>query len=696
MSGLARNFFHVIKTDGTLWSAGLGTSGRLGVGDTTTRTSLTQVGSGTDWLSVSCGGFFAAAIKTDGTLWAWGDNLYGQLGQGDYVNSSSPKQVGTGATWARVSCGYTHLLALKTDGTLWACGQGFVGALGQGSGDTSDHNTLVQIGVGAEWSWIAAGVYTNLAIKTDGTLWGWGNNAEGMLGLGDTTARYEPTQVGAGTTWEFVCAAKENAMAIKADGTLWATGGNSDDKFTAAYPSTSSVFVQVGTDADWAAAAVNETGSGVSIALKTDGTLWACGSNGFYRMGVGESSAYTASSYEQIGTGSGWRQLGMGRYGVYALDSSGDLYGWGENGSGNLGLGDTTYRDVPTQITTSAESLFDDVGGLIDPPSFLTELPVAVTSPPPAVAAEVVLLLTELPMAVTAPLPAVAAEVVSLWQCTTIPPVVSGVIAQGRLIDIALTCALPSMAGTSQSATPTDDGSFQIAVSAATPEVGSNIIGGSAFVVNIVPGVPLLETEIEAGMSVSLRAYAPTLLASMYREIEWSISLQAPSPSQAAEFYADLSTTFDTWAVNASNAGHSAYTGYAFTSFFFFQGDYYGVASDGIYKLEGSDDAGEAIQPVAMFGVSNLGADKVKRLDSVYPEVISDAAGAISVTVSVDGSAEQTFSGSVQEAVTAPVRCKISRGLSGRYWQIGVGCTTDGKLEITSLRAVTVPLSRRV
>lgn len=696
MSGLARNFFHVIKTDGTLWSAGLGTSGRLGVGDTTTRTSLTQVGSGTAWLSVSCGGDFAAAIKTDGTLWAWGGNSYGQLGQGDVVSRPSPTQVGTGATWARVSCGYSHLLALKTDGTLWACGQGRLGALGQGSGDTSNHNTLAQIGVGTEWAWLAAGMYTNLAIKTDGTLWAWGDNSNGMLGLGDTTARYTPTQVGVGTSWSFVCAAKYGAMAVKTDGTLWAAGTNTNDRFTGSFPESSSTFAQVGTDTDWAAAAINEAPPGVSVTLKTGGTLWTCGSNGSYRMGTGDPSTYTSSSYVQIGTGNSWTQLGMGRYSVYALDASGGLYGWGANSSGELGLGDTTYRDVPTQITTSAEFLFDDVGGLLDPPSFLTELPVAVTSPPPAVAAEVVLLQTKLPMAVTAPLPAVAAEVVSLWQCTTIPPVVSGAIAQGRLIDIALTCALPSMAGISQSATPTDAGSFQIAVSTATPEIGSNIIVGSAFVVNIVPGMPLLEAAVEAGMSVSIQAYAPTLLASMYREIEWSISLKAPSPEQSAEIFTAVSDTFDTWSVNASNAGHSAYTGYAFTSFFFFQGDYYGVASDGIYKLEGSDDAGEAIQPVAMFGVSNLGADKVKRLDSVYPEVTAEAAGTISVTVSVDGSAEQSFSASVQEEVTAPVRCKISRGMSGRYWQIGVSCAAEGKLEITSLRAVTVPLSRRV
>src|SRR3989344_3820945 len=134
-------------------------------------------------------------------LWSWGRNPYGQLGLGSNytISRSSPVQVGALATWSSVAGGYIHSLATKTDGTLWGWGMNNFGQLGLG--DYIDRSSPVQVGTLATWSTVTAGKYHSLATKTDGTLWIWGRNIENHLGLGDTYHRPSPVQVGTLTTW---------------------------------------------------------------------------------------------------------------------------------------------------------------------------------------------------------------------------------------------------------------------------------------------------------------------------------------------------------------------------------------------------------------------------------------------------------------------------------------------------------------
>ena len=96
----------------SLWSWGYNSYGQLGLEDSVNRSSPVQVGSLTDWGSISCGAHHTAAIKTDGALWSWGYNNNGQLGLGDRTNRSSPVQVGSLTTWSSVSCGDSNSLAV--------------------------------------------------------------------------------------------------------------------------------------------------------------------------------------------------------------------------------------------------------------------------------------------------------------------------------------------------------------------------------------------------------------------------------------------------------------------------------------------------------------------------------------------------------------------------------------------------------
>jgi alpha-tubulin suppressor-like RCC1 family protein len=153
------------------------------------------------------------AVKTDGTLWSWGMNAFGQLGLNNYTYYSSPKQVGGLTNWLSVAGGkYAHSVALKNNGTLWGWGRNYIGMLGLGT--TTQYISPVQVGALTNWSSIDAGRAHSVAIKTDGTMWAWGGNGSGRLGLGDTTNRSSPTQIGSSTNWSKIDAVGTFTLAI--------------------------------------------------------------------------------------------------------------------------------------------------------------------------------------------------------------------------------------------------------------------------------------------------------------------------------------------------------------------------------------------------------------------------------------------------------------------------------------------------
>ena len=165
------------------------------------------------------------AIKTDGTMWGWGNNTYGYLGDNTTSNSkSSPVQIyGGGTTWSKVTAS-GGTLSIKTDGTLWSWGWNGAGMLGlnQGPSQLESCSSPVQV-PGTTWSHISAGGNCAYAVKTDGTLWTWGVNDKGNLGQNNTTKYSSPTQI-PGTTWNFVTGAEKQAFATKTDGSLWSWG----------------------------------------------------------------------------------------------------------------------------------------------------------------------------------------------------------------------------------------------------------------------------------------------------------------------------------------------------------------------------------------------------------------------------------------------------------------------------------------
>ena len=253
------------KTDGTLWSWGAQDGqGWLGHNNAVESSSPTQI-PGTTWATgrrkIGIGQGSVAAIKTDGTLWTWCNNTQGGLGHnqapGTRALYSSPVQVGSDTTWKSINVGYYFMLATKTDGTLWSWGYSGQGQLGQNS--KAVYSSPVQI-PGTTWAEPAASTLTVYATKTDGTLWTWGENHRGSQGVNIESSpgrRSSPIQIPG--TWSttglhghgYAC------LAVKQDGTMWGwgdgAGGTYNDGILGQNQQSTSYSspVQIGSETDW-------------------------------------------------------------------------------------------------------------------------------------------------------------------------------------------------------------------------------------------------------------------------------------------------------------------------------------------------------------------------------------------------------------------------------------------------------------
>ena len=289
------------KNDGTLWSWGNNDDGELGLNDVVDRSSPTQVGTDTTWGTGTWNtgmntGQCALAVKTDGTLWAWGENAAGQLGQNSLVEISSPTQIGTETTWALATTTTDQKIsqtkgqsvkAIKTDGTMWVWGENEYGVLGLN--DIADRSSPTQVGTNTNWK--AAGWM--MGLKTDGTLWTWGDGRHGgKLGQNapDNSSLSSPTQV-PGTNWEDISGGgTQHMMVLKDDNTLWVWGSDLRGILglnTSGVQRSSPTQVP-GTD--WSDV---QAGGSYGKAIKTDGTYW------FWGMNTVGDAGNPAFSYEQ-------------------------------------------------------------------------------------------------------------------------------------------------------------------------------------------------------------------------------------------------------------------------------------------------------------------------------------------------------------------------------------------------------------
>ena len=290
----------ILKNDGTLWGTGNNYSGQLGLGDGHDRYAFTQITTNTDNIKdVYCGGSYTIILKNDGTLWGCGANGSGQLGLGDTTNRTTFTQVTTNADNIKsVCCGSSHTLILKNDGTVWGCGHNGYGELGLGN--NTNKNTFTQITTNInDIKEIYCGGSHTFMLKNDSTLWGCGYNYNGQLGLGDSDDRYTFTEIATNANnIKSICCGSHHTLILKNDGSLWGTGRNNCSQLGLGDTTDRTIFTQVTTNIN----NIKEIYCGAHHAfiLKNDGTLWGTGRNDFGNLGLKDTNYRT--TFTQIAT----------------------------------------------------------------------------------------------------------------------------------------------------------------------------------------------------------------------------------------------------------------------------------------------------------------------------------------------------------------------------------------------------------
>jgi alpha-tubulin suppressor-like RCC1 family protein len=324
---------------GSLWTWGLNNKGQLGVGDQYNRPHPTKIGNNHDWKSVSAKYDHVLAIRMSSTampfdnLWAWGDNSYGQLGLGDTFNRNAPSLVSEDS-WLIASAGKTHSLCIKRKftpgigfgsfgshenyGTLWSCGSPETGLantlLGRTVDGSNPSSRLRQIGSYDQWKLCNAGVTHSIAIQHNtGNMFSWGFNDWGQLGLGDTFNRNSPVQIlsGESINWKTAIASDRSSFAIADNNKVWAWGKGNYLGFNVSYnlinnPSINSTYEPI----NW------------TLVLPDEEDI-------------------LKQSYLAINVGN--------THGT-AISEAGELFTWGNNANGQLGLNNNDNKIEPTFV----------------------------------------------------------------------------------------------------------------------------------------------------------------------------------------------------------------------------------------------------------------------------------------------------------------------------------------------------------
>ena len=227
-----------LKDDGTVWIWGANDDGQLGNGTTVDKITPIKVPNLTNVVEISAGWSYTHIVKSDGSVWAWGRGTSGELGIGATIQSLIPIQVvGVGGTGylgniVDISTGEQHVLALKNDGTVYSWGMGASGRLGTDA--TVNSNTPLKVvnetntGDLLNIQKISAGYNHSMALAQDGSLYVWGNNDIGQLGIGSYNTKNKPYKMISLTNVKEISAGIGFSMAVKVDGTLWSWGGNTE------------------------------------------------------------------------------------------------------------------------------------------------------------------------------------------------------------------------------------------------------------------------------------------------------------------------------------------------------------------------------------------------------------------------------------------------------------------------------------
>lgn len=360
--------FAAIRIDGALFTWGYNALGALGDNTIIDRSSPVQIGT-SSWIQISAGENQLYAIDSSNLLWATGAT---ELGDNTNTSKSSPVQIGT-SSWSSVSANkaLTGGMAIRSDGLLFTWGKNVIGEIGQGiaGGTRSSPVQVTSLGnqidvenyaatisftiTSTSWTNVSSSNSNTLAIRSDGTLYAWGDNTFGQLGTNNTVSTSSPVPVGT-SSWLSVSATDVATIALRSDGAIF-TWGSSANGVLGDYTLTHrSSPVQIGTSSwtqVYASANGGTLGTTSMFAIRSDRALFAWGLNPAGKLG--DNTIISKSSPIQIGTSS-WLAVSAGDQHTVAIRSDYGLFIWGNNAAGQLGSLTNVHRSSPVQVGTSS------------------------------------------------------------------------------------------------------------------------------------------------------------------------------------------------------------------------------------------------------------------------------------------------------------------------------------------------------
>jgi alpha-tubulin suppressor-like RCC1 family protein len=363
-----------IKNDGTIWGTGLNSNGQLGLGNLDEKTTLTQMTTSSTAKSMTCGASHTMALMTNGTIWGTGMNSSGQLGLGNTTQKTTLTQITSdisGCTPLSISCGSTYTIALMTNNTIWGCGSNSYGQLGLGN--TTRRTTLTRMTSdisGCTPISISCGYDHTMVLMTNGTIWGTGKNDSGQLGIGNLVQKTTLTRITSdisGCTPKYISCGNLHTMVLMTDGSIWGTGESGLGQIGIGTPvGQITTLTRITSDLSGRTPKYISCGNYHTMVLMTDGSIWGTGYNGNGQLGVNDTTIrYTLTRITSDISGCTPEYISCGEYHTMVLMTNGTIWGTGNNGNGQLGIGNTTQKNIFTKSTTN-NSNFSYIAGIYD------------------------------------------------------------------------------------------------------------------------------------------------------------------------------------------------------------------------------------------------------------------------------------------------------------------------------------------
>lgn len=344
--------------EGNLEGWGRNFSYELGNGERTREMIPVNLDTKKTWNMISTSFGFTVGIDKNKKLYVWGQNSFGQLATGDRAARNIPTLVDPTKEWKHVAAGKSHILVISTNGELFAAGKNTSGQLGIG---TYVNSTILQkVGTKTDWVQVFAAGDQSYALDSEKNVYAWGFNNYGQLGVGKNDNNINvPTKLAGETKWKKIAAGEFHALGLSDSNEIFVWGRNTTGQLGLGYNSSSKNSTPIKIEGNtWTDIACGNMFSG---ATNSSGELYTWGLNNYGQLGIGNTSSRNQPTKVNLDSVS---LISFGGYHVFAIVSDNGeykTYCWGRNNEAQLGLGSTTPAAYTSPTQNSKLSLVESI-----------------------------------------------------------------------------------------------------------------------------------------------------------------------------------------------------------------------------------------------------------------------------------------------------------------------------------------------